>query len=64
MTIKATFIGKNGSLGYVTYAIYELKVKQRGFTFIIERMDGSGKCPYGSTVAFLKNWTNIKTTKS
>ena len=54
MIIKATFMGKN-SLGYENGKEYELIVNGVSIT----RIDGSGKCPYISLYAFLKNWDNI-----
>jgi hypothetical protein len=58
MIIKAKFIGGN-SLGYETGKEYELKIEdQRSMT--ISRQDGTGKCPYQSLSAFLRNWTDIK----
>ena len=57
MIITATFIGTN-SLGYENGKQYELKIAEaQGIS--IQRIDGTGKCPYESLSAFLKNWTGI-----
>ena len=57
MRITATFTGKN-SLGYENGKSYELRIeKNKGMA--IERIDGSGKCPYESLSSFFKNWNNI-----
>lgn len=55
MIVTATFIGKDGSLGYKNGATYRLQII--GNT--IMRGDDTGKCPYGSIAAFLKNWTGV-----
>jgi hypothetical protein len=57
MIIEAKFIGKN-SLGYETNEKYKLKVSDFG-GMSIRRLDDSGKCPYESLSAFLRNWTDI-----
>lgn len=57
MKIQATFTGKD-SLGYENGKEYQLKIAEaKGMT--IERIDGTGKCPYQSLSSFLKNWNNI-----
>lgn len=60
--IKATFIGKDGSLEYVTGKEYSLYVIE-GYNeaMRIWRVSGGGTCAYRSIIAFLNNWTNIKT---
>lgn len=58
MIIEATFTGKN-SLGYETGKEYKLKVADFG-GMTIRRIDDTGKCPYQSISAFLRNWSNIK----
>jgi hypothetical protein len=50
-------LGKN-SLGYETNEKYKLKVSDFG-GMSIRRLDDSGKCPYESLSAFLRNWTDI-----
>jgi len=56
-TIKATFKGAN-SLGYENGKEYELRVAEsKGVS--IERIDGTGKCPYESLSSFFKNWNGI-----
>lgn len=58
MIIEATFTGKN-SLGYEAGKEYKLKVADFG-GITIRRIDDTGKCPYQSISAFLRNWSNIK----
>lgn len=55
MIIKAVFKGLNGSLGYKHGQTYLLKVKHN----TIRKLDGLGVCIYGSTEAFLKNWSIV-----
>lgn len=58
MIITATFTGTN-SLGYETGREYKLEVaNMQGIS--VRRLDGTGKCPYQSLSAFLKNWNNIR----
>ena len=58
MIITATFTGTN-SLGYGNGKEYQLKVAMmQGMS--VRRLDGTGKCPYQSLSAFLKNWNNIR----
>ena len=58
MIITATFTGTN-SLGYENGKEYQLKVaNMQGMS--VRRLDGTGKCPYQSLSAFLKNWNNIR----
>lgn len=62
--VKATFIGQDGSLGYVNGKDYVLTIRMAddlypaGSIFISE-INGDGGCIYGSMIAFLDNWTNI-----
>ncbi len=58
MTITATFTGVN-SLGYENGKEYQLKVSDtQGVS--VTRLDGTGKCPYYSLSAFLRNWNNVR----
>lgn len=59
-TIKATFTGKNGSLGYVTGKTYLFRVSQAE-NIRIEPISTTNveKCEYESIIAFLNNWDNI-----
>ncbi len=59
MIIEAKFIGKP-SLGYENGKKYKLRIDANS----ICRLDGTGKCPYGSVAAFMRNWTEIETLKS
>ncbi|MFA5207361.1 MAG: hypothetical protein WC428_01775 [Candidatus Paceibacterota bacterium] len=66
--VKAIFKGSDGSLGYIANHEYEFIVKEDNDKFIhIEskpHIDKSGKtftgCVYGSIIAFLNNWDNIR----
>ena len=59
MIIKATFTGKN-SLGYEHGKMYDLKLDKNKPYICIERLDGTGRCPYMTKIAFDNNWSNIK----
>ena len=61
MKINAQFKGKN-SLGYVQGKTYILLLSHSNIvpTIYIIRYDETGPCEYSSIVAFLNNWTNIK----
>jgi hypothetical protein len=51
------FIGEDGSLGYRHGQLYELRFVEDDRHFVtIERIDGTGRCPYASMNAFLRNW--------
>lgn len=62
--IIAKFIGKDGSLGYKRGKFYPLLVSRLGWferlirpwTLEIQRIDGTGYCPYSTEGTFLKNW--------
>lgn len=58
MKIKATFIGRVSSLGYIPGERYELLVKDT-LGSAIRRIDNTGFCPYESFSAFFQNWSNI-----
>ena len=58
MILSAKFTGEN-SLGYETGKIYKLKMPSYN-SMVIMRLDNTGRCPYQSIAAFLRNWTNIK----
>ena len=61
-TIKAIFIGVDGSLDYVNGKEYTLIIgTSENWNILINRTDGGGVCEYQSIVSFLKNWDNIKT---
>lgn len=57
MIITATFTGTN-SLGYEKGKVYKLKLADFGGITIC-RINDTGKCPYQSISAFLRNWSNI-----
>lgn len=56
--MKARFKGSDGSLGYQVGRIYDLRVygSTPGTFASVSRIDGSGRCPYASLDAFLRNW--------
>ena len=60
MTVTATFVGTD-SAGYVHGQTYKLKVSQFRDMTIIKKEDETDKVCYKSSIAFLKNWDNIKT---
>ncbi len=70
MIIEATFIGKDGSLGYKREEKYILVLPNsllvistiEGMT-IYREIDGKGYCSYKSIYIFLQNWDNIKRVK-
>lgn len=65
MLVKAIFKGQNGSLGYETDKEYTLKIVQLADNILIEDQKIDGKeCQYGSVVAFLNNWDNIRRVQS
>jgi hypothetical protein len=59
MLIEATFTGADSSLGYQRGQRYTLRLASHNGT-VVQREDGSGKCPYASLSAFLMNWTNVQ----
>lgn len=60
--VKAIFKGTDGSLGYKIKTEYTLVVyHEAGQHIQIEDADGTAEqCHYGSMVAFIKNWDNIR----
>lgn len=58
--IKATFIGRNGSCGYITGLHYILDIRHGpGANIVIEDDKGGGYCEYTSMLSFLENWTAV-----
>lgn len=57
LIIEAVFIGKNGSLGFITGKIYTLKVTGN----LIVDVDENIICRYSTLTGFIKNWKIIKT---
>lgn len=53
MKVRATFVGKQGSLGYQTGHTYNLTIKGND-------VRQPGFCPYSSVETFLKNWNIIE----
>jgi len=60
LKVKAKFIGQDGSCGYKNGYEYDLLIRNNQKGVIIEDYGIAGICKYESTVAFLKNWTNIE----
>ncbi len=58
LLIQATFIGSKESLGYIPNKRYTLLLYRGQYS--IQRIDGSGRCPYQSFKSFFENWTDIK----
>lgn len=56
-TITARYHGQP-SLGYKPGHTYQLRIRQNLRWVYIERVDGSGQCPY-SPVGFAANWTPL-----
>ena len=62
--IKATFIGKDGSVGLKRNRDYILIVRSKDDVNIkvLDDLNGNNiNCLYGSLHAFLNNWDNIQT---
>lgn len=56
-TVRATFKGKNDSLGYKNDQDYDLIINHSlGERIKIEQRDGGGRCEYDSIISFLNNW--------
>lgn len=59
--VTATFIGQNGSCGYITGHAYMLVIEhKKGFNIKIHIVKGDGYCRYSSIISFLQNWDDIK----
>ena len=58
--MKAKFIGKNGSMGFVTNKIYELKSTCENGHIVIRTIDKKLWCPYSSIESFLRNWEIVE----
>jgi hypothetical protein len=60
MEIRATYTGKNLSMGFETGKEYVLRVYNNPFSKITSVKTKCGlKCLYTSALAFLFNWDNI-----
>lgn len=58
--ITAVFKGKDGSLGYIKGATYDLLVHStKRYPIVIRRSRGGGYCPYSSQDAFDRNWVVV-----
>lgn len=49
VTIRAMFLGSNGSMGFIKGEVYILTIHEN-------RIVSPKHCPYDSTEAFLRNW--------
>ena len=59
-SVTATFIGADGSCGFKNGKEYSLKLQKISLqSFAIRDLNGH-YCEYGSTIAFLNNWDNVK----
>lgn len=63
--IKATFIGKDGYLGYRLGKEYNLELRMGWLGTIhiepVHEMLEEGACEYDTIIQFLNNWTRILT---
>jgi hypothetical protein len=60
MEIRATYTGKNLSLGFETGKEYQLRVYNNPFSKVTTIKTKEGlKCLYSSALAFMLNWDNI-----
>jgi len=61
--IKATFKGRNGSLGYITGKEYTLKIRELidNSLLITDQNKKTNPCEYSGSLTFFENWTNIIT---
>lgn len=61
IVIDATFVGKDGSMGYRKGERYRLAVRRKKIIPVgrVTTSRGARVCPYGSIEAFLANWINI-----
>jgi hypothetical protein len=59
---RATFTGKNGSLGYINNKPYVIKISSdaKSPAINIIREDGTGACLYSNFALFSANWNDIK----
>lgn len=56
--VDATFIGKDGSMGYKKGERYRLVVNRKKIIPVGTR-GATRTCPYGSVEAFLANWIDV-----
>jgi hypothetical protein len=55
--MRATFVGRDRSLGYRTGCTYDLITSSSDkYPIIVRRSNGRGYCPYSSEAAFRRNW--------
>jgi hypothetical protein len=60
MEIRATYTGKNLSMGFETGKEYQLRVYNNPFSKVTTIKTKEGlKCLYSSALAFIFNWDNI-----
>lgn len=59
--VTATFKGKNGSMGFISGMRYDLSLRRYSNGLLsVNNRNGFGWCEYGSFVAFLNNWDDVK----
>jgi len=63
--VKATFIGKDGSRGFVKGKEYTLKLSKypTDGSLLADDTNGVSYCEYSSFITFLNNWENVRTVK-
>lgn len=62
--VKATFKGKNGSMGFQSGTEYILKLsKKTDGELLANEINGIGSCDYSSFITFLNNWGKITSFK-
>jgi hypothetical protein len=60
LTLSATFIGQNGSLGYTNGVRYKLNMEELpDLAVLVSRPDGAGNKRYVSLGDFFKNWKDV-----
>jgi hypothetical protein len=57
--IKATFKGRDGSLGFKKDKEYTLTIKETRYHIVIMELGTNLYCEYSSIISFLDNWDHI-----
>lgn len=63
VTIKATFVGKDGSLGYRHDRRYSLHLDGSTIRLLGTEPDDRSACVYDSLQSFFENWTAVAVVK-
>lgn len=58
--ITATFIGRDGSMGYETNKRYKLRMRSLHGMIYISRDKGVSWLGYGTVISFLDNWDDVR----